>query len=610
MPIYKAPIRDISFALREMFNYNVIRSLPGYNDVTDDLIDAVLQEGARFCENELFPLNHSGDKEGCHWNDGVVTPPKGFKEAYHKFIEGGWTSISCDPTYGGQGLPDSLEFMMEEMICASNLSFSLYPGLTRGAYTSIHAHGSDYLKNKYLPKLVDGSWTGTMNLTEPQCGTDLGLLRTKAVPQDDGTYRITGNKIWISSGEHDFTENIIHLVLARTPHAPEGVKGISLFVVPKFLVNEDGSLGARNGVKCTGLEHKMGIHASASCAMSYENAVGWLVGEENEGLPYMFTMMNTERIGVGLQGLGIGEIAYQNALAYARERLQSRSLAGAKYPDKPADPIIVHPDIRRMLLTMKSLNEGCRMMAAWIGHHNDIAHRVEDKEERQKADDFVQLMTPIVKAFFTDVAFENTNHAVQIHGGYGYTQDFGVEQYVRDARIAQIYEGTNGIQSLDLVGRKMSMFMGRYARTFFHPVQAFIEEHKNTADLAEFIEPLAKAFDRLQRAAITIAQKGLAAPEEAGAAATDFLTLFGHTALAYLWTRAVILSRTKLTGSEKVFYQSKIETARFYMQKILPRTSTLFSTIMAGKSTLMAMDDEAFGPFDFAGFQEALSKAS
>lgn len=610
MPQYKAPVRDISFVLREMFNFAEIRALPGYSDMGDDLIDAVLQEGARFCENELFPLNHSGDEEGCSWKDKEVKTPKGFKKAYKDFAEGGWISLACDPEYGGQGLPESIDYMMQEMICAANVSFGLYPGLTKGAYTSLHSHASEELKRTFLPKMVEGIWTGTMNLTESHCGTDLGLLRTKAVPQDDGSYKISGSKIFISSGEHDLAENIVHLVLARTPDAPAGVKGISLFVVSKFCINDDGSLGERNGVYCSSIEHKMGIKASSTCSMEYENARGWLVGELNEGLAHMFTMMNNERLGVGIQGLGVADLAYQNALAYARERLQGRSLSGIKQPDKPADSLMVHPDVRRMLLTMKAYNEGCRMLSGWVAHEFDIAHKIEDKEEAQRADDFVQIMTPVVKAFFTDCAFEVTNHAVQVHGGFGYIKEYGVEQYVRDCRISQIYEGTNGIQALDLVGRKMSAYMGRYMRTFFHPVQEFIDDYQDDEEMAEFIVPLSKAFGRLQRAAVTIAQKGLSNPEEAGAAATDFLSLFGHTALAYLWAKAVIISQKKVEGEDALFYQSKIETARFYMQKLLPRTSGLFSNIMAGSKSLMTLDDEAFGPFDFAGFKKAMERAS
>jgi alkylation response protein AidB-like acyl-CoA dehydrogenase len=602
MPQYKAPLRDINFALRELSNFDELRTFPGYEAVTDDIVDAILNEGARFCENELFPLNQSGDAEGCQWDNGKVTTPKGFKEAYQKFVDGGWCSLACDPEYGGQGIPESLEIMMQEMTCSANLSFGLYPGLTRGAYTALHAHGSDELKDKYLPKLVEGTWAGTMNLTEPHCGTDLGMLRTKAVPQPDGTYKITGTKIFISSGEHDLTDNIIHLVLARTPDAPQGTKGISLFLVPKFMVKADGSLGERNKAMCASIEHKMGIKASSTCVMNYDEAVGYLIGEENKGLNYMFTMMNVERLGVGIQGLGIGEVAYQNALAYARDRLQGRALTGTKNPDKPADPLMVHPDIRRMLLTMKAYNEGCRLLAGWVSHQVDVAHKCPDPIKAKKADDFLQLMTPVVKAFFTDVGSEVANLAVQVHGGFGYIKEYGVEQYVRDARIAQIYEGTNGIQALDLVGRKLGKSMGRYLRQFFHPVQDFIDEHQDNKDLEEFIGPLAKAFGRLQRACLIIAQKGMANPDEAGAAATDFLSLFGHTALAYLWTKAVLLSRTKLGGAEDAFYSSKIETARFYMQKLLPRTSASFSALMAGAKSVMTIEDSQFGPFEFTGY--------
>lgn len=601
MPQYKAPLRDISFVLRELFNFGKIRSLPGYEEISDDIIDAILNEGARFCENELFPLNRVGDEEGCRWDQGKVTTPKGFKEAYHKFVEGGWSSLACDPEYGGQGIPESLEIFMEEMTCSCNLSFGLYPGLTRGAYLALHAHGSKELKEKYLPKLVDGTWGGTMNLTEAHCGTDLGMLRTKAIPQEDGTYKIEGNKIWISSGEQDMTENIIHLVLARTPDAPQGTKGISLFLVPKFMVHDDGRLGERNAVECTSIEHKMGINGSATCFMSYDGATGYLVGELNKGLNHMFTMMNIERLGVGMQGLGIGEVAYQTALAYARERIQGRALNGVKNPDKPADPIMVHPDVRSMLLTMKAFNEGCRMLTGWVAHNVDIAHRCPDKEDALAADDFLHLMTPVVKAFFTDRGFETANLALQVHGGYGYTKDMGVEQFVRDSRISQVYEGTNGVQALDLVGRKMGAHMGRYLRQFCHPVQAFIEEHKDDEDMQEFIGPLAKAFGRLQRACLTIAARSLGDREEAGAAATDFLALFGYTSLAYLWTRAVLIAREKLGKEEDLFYKGKIETARFYMHKLLPRSSAHFSALMAGASPVMSLQDEAYGPFEFAG---------
>lgn len=602
MPNYKAPLRDMSFVMRELFDFKTIQALPSYGETTDDLVDAILNEAAKFCETVLFPLNHVGDQEGCHYDKGVVKTPTGFKEAYKQSVEAGWLALSCAPDYGGQGLPESVGVCIGEMFCASNLAFSLYPGLTTGAYNLLHEHGSDDLKKRFLPKLVSGVWSGTMNLTEPQCGTDLGLLRTRADPQSDGTYKLTGTKIFITSGEHDLAENIIHLVLARTPDAPPGVKGISLFLVPKFLVKEDGSLGERNGVMCASIEHKMGIKGSSTCVLNYDNATGYLVGELNKGLNHMFVMMNLERLAVGMQGLAQGELAYQNALAYARERLQGRALTGTKFPDKPADPLMVHPDIRRMLLTMRAYNEGNRMLAAWVAQKIDIAHHAKDPQVRQEADDFVQLMTPIVKAFLTDIGLECTNLALQVHGGYGYIQDYGVEQFVRDVRIALLYEGTNGIQALDLVGRKMPMHSGRFLRTFFYPILAFIECYKQEPQAQEWIEPLAKAVDRLQRACMTVAARSLANPDEAGAAATDLLSLFGHTALAYLWAQAALKAQTYLGKGEDDFYEAKLKTARFYMQKILPKTSSLFASIMAGSASLMTFQDAEFGPYEFTGY--------
>lgn len=608
MPTYKAPLRDISFVIRELFNYQNIQKLPPYGEFTDDIVDAVLNEAGRFCETVLFPINRSGDEEGCIYKDGTVTTPKGFKEAYKQFIEGGWASLASDPKFGGQGFPESVGIFVEEMTCSSNLAFSLYPGLTRGAYITIHAHGNDELKQTYLPKMVEGSWTGTMNLTEPHCGTDLGLLKTKAEPQKDGTYKITGTKIFISSGEHDLSDNIIHLVLARTPDAPMGTKGISLFLVPKFMVKKDGSLGDRNQAYCASIEHKMGIKASSTCVMNYDGATGYLVGEHFKGLNHMFTMMNVERLGVGIQGLGAGEVAYQNALAYARERLQGRSLTGSKYPEKPADPLMVHPDIRRMLLTMRAYNEGNRMLAGWVSQKIDIAHHAEDAQDRQDADDFIQLMTPVVKAFFTDTGFEAANHAVQVHGGFGYIREYGVEQYVRDARIAQIYEGTNGIQALDLVGRKMGAHTGRSLRFFFHPIQEFITENRGNKTWGTHVESLEKALGRLQRACITTAFKGLGNPDEAGAAATDLLSLFGHCALGYLWVKAGLLAERSLGRGEDAFYQGKIKTAHFYMDKILPKTSSLFASLMTGSKTLMDFEDVEFGPFEFTGYSSNMQK--
>jgi alkylation response protein AidB-like acyl-CoA dehydrogenase len=585
----------MQFVLKEVIGTDKLRQLKKYEDLSDDIIDAVLEQGAKFAETVLHPLNLPGDKEGCHWDNGVVTTPKGFKEAYQEFVQAGWPSLSCDPEYGGQGLPNIMALFLDEMVCSANLSFGLYPGLTRGAYKLLHSHGSAEMKQKYLPKMVDGSWAGTMCLTEPHCGTDLGLLRTKAVPQEDGSYKLSGTKIFISSGEHDLTDNILHFVIARTPDAPAGIKGISLFLVPKFFVNDDGSLGERNPVYCASIEHKMGIKASATCVMNFDDATGYLVGDLYRGIQNMFTMMNLERLGVGTQGLGIGEIAYQNAVKYSRERLQGRSLPGAKFPDKPADPLIVHPDIRRMLLTMKAYNEGNRLLEAWVSLNLDIAEHTEDPQEREVADDFVQLMTPIVKAFFTDCGTDVANLALQVYGGHGYIHEWGIEQFARDARIAQIYEGTNGVQALDLIGRKMPAHSGRYLRRFFHPVQEFIDQHQDDESLAEFIGPLAKAFGRLQQATLTVAQRGLSDPEEAGAAATDYLRFFALVALAYLWCRAVIVARSRLGQGEDEFYQGKILTARFFMQKILPQTSSLLAIISAGAKPVMEMPDTFFG---------------
>lgn len=597
MPSYKAPIRDISFVLKELYGLEVLQKLKGGSEITDDLIDAILTEVGRFCENVLFPLNQTGDKEGCRYENGEVRTPKGFKEAYNSIVESGWASLSCEAEWGGQGLPHTLNTVAEEMICAANIAFGLYPGLTRGAYALLSRHGSEELKRKFLPNMVKGKWSGTMCLTEAHCGTDLGMLRTKAVPDGTGAYKISGTKIFISSGEHDLTENILHFVIARAEGAPAGIKGISLFLVPKFIVKDDGSLGKRNNVQCASIEHKMGIKGSATAVMNFDDAEGYLVGELNEGVSKMFTMMNLERLSVGNQGQGVADIAYQNALSYAKERLQGRALTGVKFPDKAADPIIVHPDVRRMLLTMKTYTESNRMLALWVAMEVDKSERSEDPEVRQIADDLVHLMTPIVKAFLTDVGFDMTNIALQVFGGHGYIQEHGMEQFVRDSRITQIYEGTNGIQALDLMGRKMSAHFGRYLRAFFHPVQQFIEEHQNTPELAEFMPLLAKAFGRLQQVTATIAQKGMSNPNEIGAAATDYLHLFAHVAVAYLWARAVLVAMPKVNSTETAFYQGKIDTARFFYQKLLPKTSSLFASIMAGSETLMKFKDESFGPF-------------
>jgi len=596
MQVYDAPLRDMRFVLHELHSDDGFGDIPALAEFTPDLTDAVLEEAARFSREVLAPLNRSGDEEGCHYENGVVRTPAGFRQAYQQFAEGGWTSLAGDPEWGGQGLPEALNKLVEEMSCSANLSFGLYPGLTAGATTAIVGYASEDLKHAYLPNMVSGKWSGTMCLTEAHCGTDLGLLRTRAVPQDDGSYRITGSKIFISAGEHDLTENIVHLVLARLPNAPKGVKGISLFLVPKYLPKEDGSVGPSNGVLCANIEHKMGLKASATCQMNFEDSTGWLIGEPNKGMAAMFTMMNTERVSVGIQGLGVGEAAYQAAVYYAKDRLQGRALSGAKNPDSPADPIIVHPDVRRMLMTMRAYNEGCRAVSAWVSRALDAEKHATDPAVKQRAEDFVSLMTPVVKALFTDLGHESAQLAVQCYGGHGYIRESGVEQYARDARIAMIYEGTNGIQALDLVGRKLGAHTGRYLRSFFHPVSQFIEENSGEGPLKPMIDGLARAFGALQLSTATIAQRSLADPEEAGAASTDYLRLLGLVAMAYCFARATKVSGLKLLfgAEDKAFYDAKIKTATFFYERILPQTAALFLQIKAGKKSMMALDAEAF----------------
>lgn len=592
MPVYKAPLENIRFILHDVLGAESLSALPGFGDATRDLMDQITDEGAKMCEDILFPLNQSGDKEGCTFDKGDVKTPTGFKEAYQTFTEGGWCGVSSDPEFGGMGLPHLVNTVMQEMICSANMSFGMYPGLSQGAYEALHHFGTDEQKKTYLPKLITGEWSGTMCLTEPHCGTDLGLIRSKAVPNADGSYAITGTKIFISAGEHDLTENIVHLVLAKLPDAPEGVKGISLFVVPKFMPDTM----AKNAVSCGSIEHKMGIKASSTCVMNFENATGWLVGEKHKGLKAMFTMMNAARLGVAMQGLGIAEVAYQNGLAYAKDRLQMRALDGAKYPDKPADPIIVHPDVRRMLLTAKSKIEASRALSFWVGMNLDISLTHPDEAEKQAADDLVALLTPIVKAYQTDMGFDVASAAMQIHGGHGYIWEYGVEQYARDARIAMIYEGTNGIQALDLVGRKMGAHMGRYLRRFFHPVAQFIEDHQADAAMADFVFPMAKAFAKLQQSTAMIAQKGLKNPNEAGAASVDYLQQFALVALAFMWCKMVKVAQTKLTAGEgdKTFYESKIKTARFFMERILPEADGRFKMIQAGAKPMMDLTEAEF----------------
>ena len=595
MQTYTAPLRDMRFVLHELHNSTSLSNLPGLENITSELLDTILEEAAKFMTAVLLPLNASGDAEGCHYENGVVRTPRGFKDAYRAFVDNGWSALNADPVYGGQGLPESVSKLVEEMICGCNLAFGLYPGLSHGAYLALKSHGTDALKNLYLPKLVDGRWSGTMCLTEPHCGTDLGMLRTKAMPQSDGHYKLSGSKIFISAGDHDLTENVIHLVLARLPDAPPGVKGISLFVVPKFLPGAD-TIGERNGVTCAGIEHKLGIKASATCQINFDNAKGWLVGEPHKGMRAMFVMMNSERLSVGTQGLGLGEAAYQNAVIYAKERLQGRSLAGVKRRDKSADPIIVHPDVRRMLMTMRAYNEGCRALGIWVANALDRMQRSTDRAEREEAEDFIALMTPVVKALFTDFGFDTTNLGLQVYGGHGYIVEHGMEQFVRDTRIAMIYEGTNGVQALDLVGRKLPANMGRLLRRFFHPVAAFIDAHSQDPSVAGLVQPFSKAFGALQLATGFIVQKSLGDPEEAGAASTDYLRMFGLVALGFMWVRMAKVAADKMpaVGEDAAFYRAKHATATFYVERILPQAGALLYTIKAGKTSMMTLEEAAF----------------
>jgi alkylation response protein AidB-like acyl-CoA dehydrogenase len=596
MQVYEAPLRDMKFVLHELHNDDGFGNIDALAEFTPDLVDAILEESAKVAQEVLLPLNRVGDIEGATLENGVVRTPAGFKEAYRMFREGGWCALASDPEWGGQGLPEQVNKMTEEMICAANVSFSLYPGLTHGGTTAIEGHASDELKQRYLPKMVSGEWSGTMCLTEAHCGTDLGLLRTKAVPQEDGSYKLTGSKIFISAGEHDLTDNIIHLVLARMPDAPAGVKGISLFLVPKYLPKDDNTPGPSNGVSVAAIEHKMGLKASATCQINFDDSTGWLVGEPHKGMAAMFTMMNTERVSVGIQGLGVGEAAYQSAVYYAKDRLQGRSLSGVKNPSGPADPIIVHPDVRRMLMTMRAYNEGCRAITGWVSRALDAEKHATDPEVKQRASDFVALMTPVVKALFTDLGFESASLAVQVYGGHGYIAESGVEQYVRDARIAMIYEGTNGIQALDLVGRKLPAHMGRYLRAFFHPVSNFVEANKADANLGKMVEGLEKAFGALQLSTATIAEKGMRDPEEAAAAATDYTRLLGLVAMGYCFAKSAVIAQEKLAGGSEDadFYKAKLATARFFFDRILPQTTTAFLAIKSGKASMMALDAAAF----------------
>jgi len=594
MPRYTPPLRDMQFVLHELLDVETtLKALPPYADTGRELIDQVLEEGGKFCAEVLFPLNRSGDEEGCRWKDGEVTTPAGFREAWQQYREAGWPTLTCDPEYGGQGLPMTVGIAFQELLNSANQAWTMYPALVSGAYSCLHANGTPEQQALYLSKLVSGEWMATMCLTEPHCGTDLGILRTRAEPQDDGTYRITGNKIFISAGEHDWADNIVHLVLARLPDAPAGTRGISLFAVPKFVPDADGRPGTRNAVHCARIEEKMGIHGNATCALDFDGAVGTLVGEANRGLQAMFVMMNAARIGVGMQSLGLMEVAYQNSLDYAKERLQMRSLTGVKAPDQPADPIIVHPDVRRMLLTQKAWAEGSRAFAFWLALQEDVARTHPDETVRADANDVLALLTPVVKAFLTDNGFVAVNHALQVYGGHGFIREWGMEQYVRDARINMIYEGTNTIQALDLLGRKVLLDNGAKLRKFGALVDAFIDEHGTDEEMGEFINPLEDLRQKIEKLTLEIGMKALGNPDEAGAAAVDYLRVIGHLVFAWCWAR---MARVALdhADDDDPFYRSKLATARFYFAKLLPETAGLIRSIRSGSSTLMDVEVDWF----------------
>ncbi len=597
MPDYTPPLRDYHFILHEALKIDDETQIGGYDDLTPDFTGAVFEEAGKIATEVLAPLNAIGDLEGCTLENGVVRTPKGFAEAFNLLREGGWPSLECDQEFGGQGMPALMNVCVGTMQSAANMAFMMYSGLTHGAYSALHRHGSEDQKATYLPKLVSGEWTGTMNLTEAHCGTDLGLLRSKAEPQPDGSYKITGSKIFISSGEHDLTENIIHLVLARIKGAPQGVKGISLFVVPKFLVNEDGSLADRNGVVCSKIEQKMGIHGNATCSMDYDNATGWLVGEEHKGLKAMFTMMNEARLLVGMQGLAVASGAYQAAADYARERLQGRAVTGTENPDGPADPLIVHADVRRLLLDQKSFVDGGRGMLCWVAMLLDAENRHEDPAMREKAADMVALLTPVVKGFLTEEGYRLAGQAQQVFGGHGYIEDTGMSQFVRDARITMIYEGATGVQALDLVGRKLPQKMGQPMMTFFEYVKGYIKANEDDLTLAKhFLEPLKKASKDLQAAAMFFMQAGMKNPNAALAGSVDFLHLFGLVCMGLSWTKMAKAASVALQKGEgdAAYYEAKLATGRYYMSRVLPETGLRLSRIESGAEPVMDLPAEAF----------------
>jgi alkylation response protein AidB-like acyl-CoA dehydrogenase len=596
MPSYKAPVRDMQFLLHDVLGFEELTKYDAFQDVDGDLADAILTEAAKFAEDVLAPLNVVGDHEGCTRHaDGSVTTPTGFKDAYKQMSENSWSSLTMDPTYGGQGMPGMLGIAASEMWTSANMAFAMYPGLTGGAIKAISVGGSDEQKQTYLPKMMAGEWTGTMNLTEPHCGTDLGMLKTKAVPNGDGTYKLSGQKIFISAGEHDMADNIIHLVIARIEGAPAGTKGISLFIVPKFKLDENGNPGERNPVSCGSIEEKMGIHGNSTCVMNYDEAEGYLIGEENKGLRVMFVMMNEARIGVGLQGLGQSEVAYQNAAIYAKDRIQGRALTGPKNADKQADPIIVHPDVRRMLMETKAFNEAARALVFWAAKHEDMEKHSGDAKLAEKCDDYLGLLTPVVKGYLTDMSMKTTIDCQQIFGGHGFVEEWGMSQFVRDNRIALIYEGANGVQALDLVGRKLARNGGRALMTLNVEIDQFVKDNKDTDGIAEFMDGLAGAKTKLTEATMWLMQNGMKDPNNAGAGSTDYMHMLGLATLAYMWTKMAVVAQAKIDdGSNEDFYPNKLITGRYFMLRMLPMMDSHLTKIKTGAEPMMALDAAAF----------------